>query len=97
MTTPLPVTREEVLASALLAIAEKAGVSPDVEALAREALDASIQLYPPNHLGTRGFAKPDTSDAVLFYEQDFYVLSNFSAFTVAIFSRRFPTAEHAYH
>ena len=97
MTTPLPVTREEVLAAALLAIAGKAGVSPDVEALAREALDTATQLFPPNHLGTRGFVKPDTSDAVLFYEQDFYVLSNFSAFAVTIFSRRFPTAEHAYH
>ena len=35
--------------------------------------------------------------AVFFYEQDFYVLSNFSAFRVNAYGRDFQTAEHAYH
>lgn len=39
----------------------------------------------------------DTPERVCFYEQDFYVLSNFSAFTVKIGGRTFPTSEHAYH
>lgn len=39
----------------------------------------------------------DTDTQIFFYEQDFYVLSNFSAFNVDIFGRRFQTAEHAYH
>lgn len=39
----------------------------------------------------------DTECAVFFYEQDFYVLSNFSAFSLKWQGRRFPTSEHAYH
>jgi ribA/ribD-fused uncharacterized protein len=39
----------------------------------------------------------DTPERVCFYEQDFYVLSNFSAFNVGVFGRDFQTAEHAYH
>lgn len=39
----------------------------------------------------------DTPERVCFYEQDFYVLSNFSAFSVAWEGRRFPTSEHVYH
>lgn len=39
----------------------------------------------------------DTPERVCFYEQDFYVLSNFSAFQVIWLDRAFPTAEHAYH
>ncbi len=39
----------------------------------------------------------DTKTQVFFYEQDFYVLSNFSAFNVNIFGLNFQTAEHAYH
>lgn len=44
-----------------------------------------------------GFIKPDTKETVYFYEQEFYVLSNFSAFRVQIFRQNFDTAEHAYH
>ena len=49
-----------------------------------------------------GFIKPDTDKQVFFYEQDFYVLSNFSAFKI-IFqtgtysSRWFDTSEQCYH
>lgn len=39
----------------------------------------------------------DTETEVFFYEQDFYVLSNFSAFSIKWQGRRFPTSEHAYH
>jgi ribA/ribD-fused uncharacterized protein len=44
-----------------------------------------------------GCIKPDTDTQVFFYEQDFYVLSNFSAFNLRIDGQTFPTSEHAYH
>jgi ribA/ribD-fused uncharacterized protein len=39
----------------------------------------------------------DTPERVCFYEQDFYVLSNFSAFAIETEHGLFPTSEHAYH
>lgn len=41
----------------------------------------------------------DTPERVCFYEQDFYVLSNFSSFSIKWpgVSIRFPTSEHLYH
>lgn len=39
----------------------------------------------------------DTESEVFFYEQDFYVLSNFSAFTLLWKGIRFDTSEAAYH
>lgn len=39
----------------------------------------------------------DTPERVCFYEQDFYVLSNFSAFNLRWEGHTFPTSEHAYH
>jgi ribA/ribD-fused uncharacterized protein len=39
----------------------------------------------------------DTHDRVRFYEHDFYVLSNFSAFTLHWREQRFDTSEAAYH
>jgi len=41
--------------------------------------------------------KLDTATQVFFYEQDYYVLSNFSAFNLRWNDRTFPTSEHAYH
>lgn len=41
--------------------------------------------------------KLDTDDAVLFYEQEFYVLSNFSAFRLRWKGLDFDTVEAAYH
>lgn len=41
--------------------------------------------------------KLDTDDQVFFYEQEFYVLSNFSAFQIRHAGFLFPTSEHAYH
>ena len=84
-------TREGALLDALARIAS---YQPDPEGIAKAAIYAATSLVSHSEFG---FVKPDTSDAVFFYEQDFYVLSNFSAFAVEIFSRRFPTAEHAYH
>jgi ribA/ribD-fused uncharacterized protein len=39
----------------------------------------------------------DTPTHVFFYEQDFYVLSNFSAFSIQWKGHRFDTSEHVYH
>jgi ribA/ribD-fused uncharacterized protein len=44
-----------------------------------------------------GFIKPDNDRQVFFYEQDFYVLSNFSAFSLHWRGVRFETSEAAYH
>lgn len=44
-----------------------------------------------------GNHKLDTDAHVFFYEQDFYVLSNFSAFILQWKGRRFDTSEAAYH
>jgi ribA/ribD-fused uncharacterized protein len=41
--------------------------------------------------------KLDTPSQVFFYEQDFYVLSNFSAFSLLWKGLRFDTSEAAYH
>ncbi|MCY1169394.1 hypothetical protein D9M73_94220 [compost metagenome] len=41
--------------------------------------------------------KMDNPDQVFFYEQDFYVLSNFSSFNLKVGGLVFPTSEHAYH
>jgi len=41
--------------------------------------------------------KLDNPRQVFFYEQDFYVLSNFSAFSLVWGGYRFDTSEHAYH
>lgn len=38
----------------------------------------------------------DNDKQVFFYEQDFYVLSNFSAFNLKWNGHTFPTSEHAY-
>jgi ribA/ribD-fused uncharacterized protein len=50
----------------------------------------SVRLADENH----GL---DTAERVCFYEQDFYVLSNFSAFAIFWSGRRFDTSEHLYH
>lgn len=41
--------------------------------------------------------KLDTDKQVFFYEQDFYVLSNFSPFRLVWRGHDFDTSEHAYH
>lgn len=39
----------------------------------------------------------DTENQVFFYEHEFYVLSNFSSFSVEWKGKRWMTSEHAYH
>lgn len=39
----------------------------------------------------------DNQGQVFFYENDFYILSNFSAFNLRWRGLTFPTSEHAYH
>lgn len=41
--------------------------------------------------------KLDTDTQVFFYEQDYYVLSNFAAFRLQWAGHDFDTSEHAYH
>lgn len=41
--------------------------------------------------------KVDTQERVCFYEQEFYVLSNFSSFQIEWNGQLYPTLEHAYH
>lgn len=59
-------------------------------------LRASSVTKPPGAIEMHGL---DTPERVCFYEQDFYVLSNFSAFAIELFNDGtvFPTVEHAYH
>lgn len=41
--------------------------------------------------------KVDTPNKIGFYEQDFYVFSNFSSFQIQYCDKIFPTSEHLYH
>ncbi len=69
------------------------------------ALRAAIEAVstPPqpadggDRVGGGGNHKLDTDTHVFFYEQDFYVLSNFSAFSLQWDGIRFDTSEAAYH
>lgn len=55
---------------------------------------AALQALAPEETDCHGL---DTPDRVCFYEQDFYPLSNFSAFTLRWDGWRFDTSEAAYH
>lgn len=57
----------------------------------REGAQAADQ---PNAVGPLTL---DTDRQVFFYEQDFYVLSNFSSFALDLGGHMYPTSEHAYH
>jgi ribA/ribD-fused uncharacterized protein len=52
---------------------------------------------PQSSAGEGGNHKLDNDRQVFFYEQDFYVLSNFSAFSLVWEGKRFDTSEAAYH
>lgn len=41
--------------------------------------------------------KLDTEESVFFYEQEFYVLSNYSSFAIQYNDQLFMTSEHLYH
>lgn len=63
------------------------------QAAARAALDGAPR-EPSDESAHHGL---DNDRQVFFYEQDFYVLSNFSAFTLDWCGIRFDTSEAAYH
>lgn len=50
-----------------------------------------------NNTPTREHYKMDNDNQVFFYEQEFYVLSNFSAFSIEYLGLVFSTSEHLYH
>ena len=82
-------TDEAKIAAAVEAIGRLTFAAPSLPVQAQaDALDAA--RLPGN-------VKPDTDKQVFFYEQDFYVLSNFSAFSLQWFGLRFDTSEAAYH
>lgn len=62
--------------------------------LADEAGQRATSMQTSPTIECRGL---DTPERVCFYEQDFYVLSNFSAFSIKWKGLRFDTSEHAYH
>lgn len=66
--------------------------------LHEKAHDCEWEYYVPRRApepdGCHGL---DTPQRICFYEQDFYVLSNFSSFVVQRAGVMFPTSEHAYH
>ncbi|MCG7507104.1 NADAR family protein [Mesorhizobium retamae] len=77
------------------------GASDDMweAATTLSALSARLEraegVMEPNGIECHGL---DTPERVCFYEQDFYVLSNFSSFEVEWASRgHFKTSEHLYH
>lgn len=51
------------------------------------------QCFTPEGMELHGL---DTPDQVFFYEQDYYPLSNFSAFNIVWEGHTFPTSEHVY-
>jgi len=69
--------------------------------LERDHIIAIVEQSPewlyPNADGHHDYHGLDTPERVRFYEHDFYVLSNFSAFSVRVNRYPFATAEHAYH
>lgn len=66
--------------------------SADMETIARAGWDAAVSTRPE---GLR--YSLDNERQVFFYEQEFYVLSNFSAFRVRLGDLWFDTSEAAYH
>lgn len=79
----------------------RAGRAPSDHEPAAQALREAIAQMEAEQPATAdkplGCVKPDTDRQVFFYEQDFYVLSNFSAFNLAWAGLVFPTSEHCYH
>jgi len=82
--------------------ADFARVVQDFEQVAKKVLDAleakqaevEEAARKPEGLTTRGH---DTATQIFFYEHEFYVLSNFSAFQLAWKGHVFQTSEAAYH
>lgn len=77
--------------------------SPDFERIVRDlarllAVEIERGAFNPDDSCGLECHGLDTPGRVCFYEQDFYVLSNFSSFNVTWAGRwRFQTSEHCYH
>jgi ribA/ribD-fused uncharacterized protein len=92
---PEPLTLDEALAQGWRRFyAHLPSRKPEQEPVARD--DLREDPRDPNDFidSLRGL---DTNARVRFYEHDFYVLSNFSAFTLHWREQRFDTSEAAYH
>ena len=63
----------------------------------REKTAAIIRACVARAIAESGAHGHDTESQVFFYEHDFYVLSNFSAFRLNWQDHRFDTSEAAYH
>lgn len=60
-------------------------------------LNNIVDKSPTDQPNAVGPLTLDTDRQVFFYEQDFYVLSNFSSFALDLGGHMYPTSEHAYH
>lgn len=69
----------------------------EIEAAMRPDGEGAVALNPDGSIYAVGCHGLDNARQVFFYEQDFYVLSNFSAFSLQWRGRRFDTSEAAYH
>jgi ribA/ribD-fused uncharacterized protein len=70
----------------------------EIEAdLADDGKPRAISIAADGSISTVEVHGLDNARQVFFYEQDFYVLSNFSAFNLRWRECTFPTSEHAYH
>ncbi len=72
--------------------------SAKCEQMAR-VIDSEFSMHMPvdSHVEVKDCHGLDTPSQVFFYEQDFYVLSNFSAFKLWWRELHFDTSEQAYH
>lgn len=70
---------------------------PDAMLVTADELRSIILAAPPAGRTLTECHGLDTPERVCFYEQDFYVLSNFSSFNLQWQGHTFPTSEHTYH
>jgi len=98
MTTHLTPLAEQALDAALAAWFGITKVMPERQIL-RERMAAAIVAHERCIQSTPGAEHHglDNDRQVLFYEQDFYVLSNFSSFNLESDGITFATSEAAYH
>jgi ribA/ribD-fused uncharacterized protein len=91
----------------IIAISRDAHLENRIERMteiAEQALEEKMSETTESKLGSSELLGPrcdghklDNDRQVFFYEQDFYVLSNFSAFQLKWVGIEFDTSEHAYH
>jgi N-glycosidase YbiA len=77
--------------------APAAAVASSIRSAISRLRIAAAESQPADALDAIECHGLDTPEQVCFYEQDFYVLSNFSAFSMQWGGHRYPTSEHVYH